>query len=121
MPAVPWGNMCWTAAGQDIRRRAREQLFCGEVWSGALWWLDLHVYTRRSLGISTGCSKKDLQAGDKEEKKKTTTTGQTWTTWTRTTLKMNVQWVLCCFWSRGREKKGGSSAQIQLYIVQRGT
>lgn len=88
---------------------------CGLV---QLWWLDLHVYTRRSLGISTGCSKKDLQAGDKEEKKKTTTTGQTWTMWTRTTLKMNVQWVLCCFWSRGREKKGGSSAQIQLYIVQ---
>lgn len=78
---------------------------------------DLHVYTRGSLGISTGCSKKDLQAGDKEEKKKTTTNRQTWTMWTRTTLKMNFQWVLWCSGPGGGKKKGGSSAEIQLYIV----
>lgn len=80
-------------------------------------WLDLHVYTRGSLGISTDCSKKDLQAGDKEEEKKTTTNRQTWTMWTRTTLKMNFQWVLWCSGPGGGKKKGGSSAEIQLYIV----
>lgn len=122
MPAVPWGTMLLGSSRTRQTETGKGAVAsCGEVWFGAVWWLDLHVYTRRSLGISTGCSKKDLQAGDKEEKKKTTTTGQTWTMWTRTTLKMNVQWVLCCFWSRGREKKGGSSAQIQLYIVQVGT
>lgn len=56
-------------------------------------WLDLHVYTRGSLGISTDCSKEDLQAGDKEKKKKTTTKTQRRAMWTRTTLKMNFQWV----------------------------
>lgn len=80
-----------------------------------MMWLDLHVYTRGSLGISTDSSKKDLQAKDKEEKKKTTADQQTWTMWTRTTLKMNPQWVPLVLWSRGRAKKGGSSAEIQLY------
>lgn len=60
------------------------------------------------LDCETDDSKDNLQARDKEERKRTTTTEQTWTTWTRTTLKMKFQWVLWCFWSRGWEKKGGS-------------
>jgi hypothetical protein len=103
-----------TTDGQQSSNKCGEvvELTCPHLGGGG---------SRGSLGISTDCSKEELKARDKKKEKKTTTSWQTRTMWTRTTLKMNFQWVpLVLLWSRGREKKGGScSAEVQLYHVHK--